>query len=60
MEGVVRTGAIEDVVQTCLTREGGLLVFGRDASDAKYYHGDLQWTPILEKSGMLFGSTISL
>lgn len=50
MEGVVRKGAIDDVVQTCLTREGGLLVFGRDASDAKYYHGDLQWTPILEKS----------
>lgn len=50
MEGVVRTGAIEDVVQTCLTRQGGLLVFGQDASDGKYYEGDLQWTPILEKS----------
>lgn len=50
MESVVRTGQIDDVVQTCFTHDGGLLVFGSDASDSHYYQGDLQWTPILFKA----------
>jgi len=38
---------LENVVQTCLTPEGGLLVLGRDDErDRQFYNGTLQWSPI--------------
>ena len=40
-------GAVADVIQHCLTTDGGVLVFGQDAArDAAYYDGPLAWTPI--------------
>ena len=38
---------LANVVQTCLTPRGGLLVLGQDAArDRPFYRGELQYTPI--------------
>lgn len=37
---------LENVIQTCLTPHGGLLVLGNDERDKEFYNGTLQWSPI--------------
>eukprot|EP00656_Telonema_subtile_P018365 TRINITY_DN19912_c0_g1_i1.p1 TRINITY_DN19912_c0_g1~~TRINITY_DN19912_c0_g1_i1.p1 ORF type:complete len:269 (+),score=56.25 TRINITY_DN19912_c0_g1_i1:355-1161(+) len=43
---VQQNSDVQDVIQTCLTTTGGLLVFGQSEDDSKYYEGELMWTPI--------------
>jgi len=38
---------VENVIQTCLTHDGGLLLLGEDPEmDKEFYYGELQYTPI--------------
>ena len=44
---VVKQNTVANVIQTCLTHDGGLLLLGEDPAAAKdYYRGELAWTPI--------------
>lgn len=43
---VEQNHGLANVIQTCLTPDGGLLVFGQDERDRTFYNGTLQWTPI--------------
>ena len=46
-ETAVKQNSIPNVLQHCLTKTGGLLVYGASPEeDASFYEGDLMWTPI--------------
>lgn len=42
LQALVTSGQVDDVIQTCLTKKGGLLVFGNASSDSQFYDGELQ------------------
>eukprot|EP00658_Telonema_sp_P-2_P043646 TRINITY_DN3155_c0_g1_i2.p1 TRINITY_DN3155_c0_g1~~TRINITY_DN3155_c0_g1_i2.p1 ORF type:complete len:458 (+),score=102.15 TRINITY_DN3155_c0_g1_i2:125-1498(+) len=41
---------VSNVVQTCLTPSGGLLVLGETGDDSRHWEGELMWTPITLKA----------
>ena len=55
---VNQNDGLEDVIQMCLTTNGGLLIFGQDEEiDQQYYTGKLRWTPITLEAWYVVNAT---
>ena len=52
---------VPNVIQTCLTHDGGLLLLGEDPEmDKDFYQGELHYTPITLDSWYAVNATVYL